>query len=145
MTNYVFGAPTGDVIVGTVDHTEMETGTSTIKPGMVVSFSDDRTVTIGTSGDGHGIALYKETNGTYRKDAVGSTYDKGDWIAVALPPCNVYAYVDGTVSAGDRVIPSTTTAGYFTGTASAGTNKGCGYVLKARNGSGQTWVHWKGL
>jgi len=144
MTNYVVTTPSNDVVVGNPLYVEAKTGTSTIKPGMFVRFSDDRTVTIGTAANAiGGFALYKETNPKYQKSAVGSTYDKGDYIAVALAgPCFINAFVDGTVSAGDPLKPSTGTAGYlakWTGT-SAAEGPVVAVAVKGRNGAGQTMV-----
>ena len=119
MSSILDSKPSNDVIVGTPFLENLDTGTSTIKPGMlVVKGSTADLCTIGTNGHlALGWALWKETGDTANikpLQKVGSAYVKTTRIAVATGgEIYVKAFVDGTgaVAIGDFLIPRTATAG----------------------------------
>lgn len=79
---------------------DMYTGTSTIKPGMLVYGSTHVAMNNAGSGNVVGYALYKESHPDSRKDDYSSAYDKSHWIAVVPlgTPCYIYAFT-GTITA----------------------------------------------
>jgi hypothetical protein len=94
---------------------DMYTGTSTIKPGMLVYGSTHVAQNWSGSGNVVGYALYKESAPSSQKSDWSSAYAKGKWIAVVPlgTPCRIYGFT-GTITAtqpGALLKPDSSTAG----------------------------------